>query len=98
MMSVALVPDQPHEHTHPTAGALRRCAAVDDSVSAEPDGVAQGDGPLESTLQLLRGQLRHVDRLLQLPGRAMGEVEQRLVPAWRRRTNGEPRWAVSIAV
>src|SRR5258706_5057454 len=49
-------------------------------------------------VQTLRGQLRNVERLLQLPGRAMGEVEQRLVPAWRRRTSGEPRWAVSIAV
>ena len=49
-------------------------------------------------MQTLRGQLRNVERLLQLPGRAMGEVEQRLVPAWRRRTTGEPRWAVSIAV
>ena len=55
-------------------------------------------GPLESTVHALRGQLRNVERLLQLPGRALGEVETRLVPAWRRRTNGEPRWAVSIAV
>ena len=56
------------------------------------------DGPLDSTLRALRGQMRNMERLLQLPGRAMGEVEQRLVPAWRRRTDGEARWAVSVAV
>lgn len=34
---------------------------------------------------------------MHLPGRAIGEVES-LVPAWRRRTAGEPRWAVSAAI
>lgn len=56
------------------------------------------DGAVESTLHALRGQLRNMERLLQLPGRAMGEVEERILPAWRRRTDGEARWAVSVAV
>ena len=82
-------PEQPEDETPPpTAAAL----------PGEGPAPALPDGPFESTMQTLRGQLRNVERLLQLPGRAMGEVEQRLVPAWRRRTSGEPRWAVSIAV
>jgi len=86
---VASVPDDPQEHPS-------------DNPQAESSGerveVPPADGPLDSTLHALRGQLRNMERLLQLPGRAMGEVEQRLVPAWRRRTSGEARWAVSVAV
>ena len=99
MMSVPPVPDEPDDQTaQPSDGAALDDSASRDVASDESDVSSPADGPLESTIALLRGQLRHVDRLLQLPGRAMGEVEQRLVPAWRRRTNGEPRWAVSIAV
>jgi hypothetical protein len=99
MMAVASVPDQPDDQTANTPdGAALDDAVVRDVASDESDASSTADGPLEATIALLRGQLRHVDRLLQLPGRAMGEVEQRLVPAWRRRTIGEPRWAVSIAV
>jgi len=99
MMAVASVPDQPDDQTaNPPDGAALDDAVVRDVASDESDASSTADGPLEATIALLRGQLRHVDRLLQLPGRAMGEVEQRLVPAWRRRTIGEPRWAVSIAV
>jgi hypothetical protein len=87
---VASVPDDPEEQT------LHNPQAA--SSSEEQVEESQPDGPLDSTLQVLRGQLRNMERLLQLPGRAMGEVEQRLVPAWRRRTSGEARWAVSIAV
>ncbi|MEO8693336.1 MAG: hypothetical protein ABI658_07450 [Acidimicrobiales bacterium] len=68
---------------------------------AGAEGAAEDPGPAEpgeSTLHTLWGQLRNVERLLQLPGRAMGEVEERLLPAWRRRTDGEARWAVSVAV
>ena len=99
MMSVATVPGEPDDQTaNPSDGAALDDTVSGDVASDESDVSSPADGPLESTIALLRGQLRHVDRLLQLPGRAMGEVEQRLVPAWRRRTNGEPRWAVSIAV
>jgi uncharacterized membrane protein len=38
-----------------------------------------------------------VERLEHL-ARTIGEVEHRLLPAWRRRTDGEPRWAASGAV
>jgi uncharacterized membrane protein len=47
---------------------------------------------------MLRGQLANMERLLHLPGRAMSGVEKHIVPAWRRRTNGEARWASTSAV
>ena len=60
---------------------------------------AGGSEPLtESTFALLRGQLANMERLLHLPGKAMSGVEKHIVPAWRRRTTGEARWASSAAV
>lgn len=62
-------------------------------------GFLRSGGPaIDATIGALRDQLTHVEQLLHLPGRAFAEVEGRLVPAWRRRTAGEPRWAASIAV
>jgi uncharacterized membrane protein len=75
---------------------------VDPDVPPIPDPVVDPtltDSTLtDSTFALLRGQLANVERLLHLPGKAMTGVEKLLVPAWRRRTNGEPRWASTIAV
>ena len=66
------------------------------------EGDAGGAGepaPMDSErLALLRSQIANVERLLRLPGRAVSEVEKHVVPAWRRRTVGEPRWASGIAV
>jgi uncharacterized membrane protein len=57
-----------------------------------------GDSLTDSTFALLRSQLTNMERLLHLPGRAMSEVEKRVVPAWRRTTKGEARWASTTAV
>jgi uncharacterized membrane protein len=66
---------------------------------AEPDEAATPEGSLtDTTFALLRGQLANMERLLHLPGKAMSGVEKHLVPAWRRTTNGEARWASTIAV
>jgi uncharacterized membrane protein len=68
----------------------------DDEPEAEQP---RGDDSLaDSTFALLRGQLANMERLLHLPGKAMSGVERHIVPAWRRRTSGEARWASSIAV
>ncbi len=73
-----------------------------DPEGATPDGPEDGEsdttGTTDAVLGLIRGQLGNLESLLHLPGRAMGEVEQRVVPAWRRRTDGEARWAASAAV
>jgi uncharacterized membrane protein len=76
-----------------------------DDIEREPDpedpdvpDSGAGTSPTDSTFALLRGQLANMERLLHLPGRAMSGVEKHLVPAWRRRTNGEARWASTTAV
>lgn len=86
-------------------------AESSDPTSESPSGGAPGASPahhdgglhipvpgLDATVGAFRDQLANVEHLLRLPGRALNEVEDRLVPAWRRRTTGEPRWAVSCAV
>jgi uncharacterized membrane protein len=67
----------------------------DDPDPTRPTGELPSD---DSALSLLRSQLANVERLLHLPGKAMTGVEKHIVPAWRRRTDGEARWASSIAV
>lgn len=53
---------------------------------------------LGATFDVVREQFVTAEKLLHLPGRALGEVESRVLPAWRRRTTAEPRWAVSAAI
>jgi uncharacterized membrane protein len=67
----------------------------DEEERADPGA---GDTIVDATFALLRGQLANMERLLHLPGKAMTGVEKHIVPAWRRRTNGEARWASSSAV
>jgi hypothetical protein len=87
--------------------APRRCGCDDAAVQDADDEAGTDAGPppeslgaaaLGATLGALRDQVTNVEKLLHLPGRAFTEVESRVVPAWRRRTAGEPRWAVSTAI
>lgn len=69
---------------------------MDDADRSEDEDGAASDP--NAAFEALKNQLGRLEGLIKLPGRAMSEVEDRLVPAWRRRTKGEPRWGVSIAV
>ena len=63
-----------------------------------PGGDVEPRGAASAAFDAVKGQLGRLEGLLNLPGRAMTEVEDRFVPAWRRRTDGESRWAASLAV
>ncbi|HEX3393986.1 MAG TPA: hypothetical protein VHS52_05615 [Acidimicrobiales bacterium] len=57
--------------------------------------------PVDETAGLtegLRAQARRVERLLGSGVQALGDVEGRVLPAWRQVTRGEPRWPVSMVV
>ena len=45
-----------------------------------------------------KSRWQRVERALASQGHSLTDLEHRLVPAWRRRTTGEPRWVVSLAV
>ena len=47
--------------------------------------------------ELARSLIDEVGKTLSLPGRAIGEVAG-VIPAWRRHTAGEPRWAVTAGI
>jgi len=70
-------------------------APDDPDLGDEEQPTAEGSRMVES----LRAQIHRAEHLLGSGVHALGEVEGRvLVPAWRRVTRGESRWAVSIAV
>jgi uncharacterized membrane protein len=61
----------------------------------EPDPASGPDLPLEG----LREQLHRIERLMAPGERIVREAGDRmLVPAWRRVTEGEPRWPASMAM
>jgi len=63
----------------------------------DDEGQPAGEG--SRVVKELRAQLHRAERLLGSGVHALGDVEGRvLVPAWRRVTRGETRWAVSGAV
>ena len=65
--------------------------------SSDDDGEARADKDL-TTLEELRGGLRRLERAVD-PERLLREADERvLLPAWKRVTEGEPRWPVSVAV
>ncbi len=70
-------------------------------VTDDPD-VGGDEQPIDngsSVVEGLRAQLERAQRLLGSGVHALGDVEGRvLVPAWRRVSRGESRWAVSLAV
>jgi uncharacterized membrane protein len=75
---------------------------LDDITDPRPSNELFGSGVINgvfgATEDLLRQQLGNAERLLHLPGQAMGEITGRIVPAWKRRTDGEARWAAGAAV
>ncbi|GAC1328376.1 MAG: hypothetical protein NVSMB13_15450 [Mycobacteriales bacterium] len=52
----------------------------------------------DATAGALRAHLSRIERLIEREAHAGRDLEQRLLPAWRRVTQGEPRWPVSLAV
>ena len=76
--------------------------AHDDDLAAHASDAAAGEASPELTpvhLEGLRQQLHRLERILN-PGlhRLEGAGEHMLLPAWRRVTQGEPRWQVSLAI
>lgn len=67
-----------------------------------PAQQAGEDGRVLHGIQVLHERLAGLERLLAPENRALRQVEQqveqRVVPAWRRVTQGEPRWQVGLAV
>jgi uncharacterized membrane protein len=49
-------------------------------------------------IEALHDRLARLERLLAPENRGLHQVEQRVVPAWKRVTQGEPRWQVGFAV
>ena len=64
----------------------------------QPDVAAHTRGPTPGAPTASEPNPAPMDTLLHFPGRVLNEIEKHLLPAWRRRTSDEPRWAVSIAV
>ena len=72
------------------------------------DDAVPSDGELGNRLGAASGQagahgghgafLEGLERAVGPELRAARDLEQRLLPAWRRATQGEPRWQVSVAV
>ena len=63
-----------------------------------PDVAGHTGGPTLGAPTASQPNPANMDSLLHFPGRALNEIEKHLLPAWRRRTSDEPRWAVSTAV
>ena len=49
-------------------------------------------------IRALHDRIGQLERLVAPVGRAAGDAGQRVTPAWRRATQGEPRWQVTLAV
>jgi uncharacterized membrane protein len=60
-------------------------------------GVGDDSDPVEPGARL-HARLDRLERLLQPEERALARAERTVVPAWRRITEGEPRWPVSLFV
>ena len=58
----------------------------------DPDSAPLGDDRERAS------RLRQLEAAVSRSGHAVADLEHRLVPAWRARTRGEPRWIVSLAV
>lgn len=84
--------------TTPEDGATPKAPDGEPGPSPAPPEAVGAAGVVEG----LRAQLRHMERLLGSGVRAVEGAEANLahalVPAWRRVTQGEPRWPVSLAV
>lgn len=57
-----------------------------------------GIGRLHDRLSRLEGLLVPEDQALRAVEERVGKVEKAIVPAWKRVTEGEPRWQVGLAV
>jgi uncharacterized membrane protein len=68
----------------------------DAGTSVRPAGSEHAGAP--DGIESLRDRLAGLERLLQPEGRALQQVERRVVPAWKRVTQGEPRWQVGLAI
>ncbi|WP_256069916.1 MULTISPECIES: hypothetical protein [unclassified Streptomyces] len=87
--------DQPFAHRPATPGP-----------NPGPDPAGDGGGPVppagpsDSPRQQIADRLARIEALLLGAGRGheFAGAEQRLFPAWRRVTRGEPRWAATCAV
>src|SRR5215470_17133324 len=65
------------------------------------DGASPQAGSTDLHLDALHATLHRIEQLLSASGRQVGEAVEHGVgrlPAWQRRTRGEHRWAVSMAV
>ena len=75
-----------------TPGPGDQLPAASESLQARLAHLADALGRLEGQLGPTLGSLEGVGQ------RAAGEVARSALPAWRRLTQGEPRWPVSVAV
>jgi len=78
------VSDRTGESTEPTQTP---------DLGARPPEPEQGQAP-----RAVPDRLSRLERALAPTVRAAQDVEQHALPAWRRATQGEPRWPVSVAV
>jgi uncharacterized membrane protein len=65
---------------------------------SEQDTPSAADSGGENWEARLHGRLERLEDLLQPEAQALKRVEHTVAPAWRRVTEGEPRWPVSLFV